>query len=192
LLAHRRLRPTGVATEIYNQVVDILSTQCANLQGRFIEPHQIKISQYNPKNYCEKTLDTNSDNDEANDIVAKTMEAYLIGDGEDMCPRDYKLAVDITSWGACLCWENGARRSKWGKSPKCVAALPVEREANDSICKNGENGDKGKESTQDLEPTYWCTQTTLSSNHAVCPLKVTTTEACDASIENKVPSGTNK
>ena len=73
----------GVATEIYNQVVDILSTQCANLQGRFIEPHQIKVSQYNPKNYCEKTLDTNSNNDEANDIVAKTMDAYLIGDRED-------------------------------------------------------------------------------------------------------------
>lgn len=189
LLAHRRLRPTGVATEIYNQVVDILSTQCANLQGRFIEPHQIKVSQYNPENYCEKTLDTNSNNDEANDIAAKTMEAYLIGNGEDMCPRDYKLAVDIQSWGACLCWENGARRSKWGKSPKCVAALPVETEANDSICTKD---DKGKTSTQGLEPTYWCTQTTLSSNHAVCPLGVTSTKTCDEKIENKVPSGTNK
>ncbi len=34
--------------------------------------------------------------------------------------------MDTQSWGACLCWENGARRSKWGQSVKCVAALPVE------------------------------------------------------------------
>ena len=33
----RYTRPTGVATEVYNQVLSVLSTQCMNLNGRFVE-----------------------------------------------------------------------------------------------------------------------------------------------------------
>ena len=30
------------------------------------------------------------------------------------------LSVDTKSWGACLCWENGGRRSEDGASVSCV------------------------------------------------------------------------
>ena len=50
---------------------------------------------------------------------------YSIIHGENMCPRDYELNVDTQSWGACICWENGGRRSKNGTSPKCMNIIPA-------------------------------------------------------------------
>jgi hypothetical protein len=38
-----------------------------------------------------------------------------------MCPVDYNRDVDISSWGICSCWGNGARRSKNGTTTKCEA-----------------------------------------------------------------------
>ena len=52
LLAHHTPRPTGVATEIYNQIVDTLTTQCMNVQGRFIELQFIKTNLYNEAALC--------------------------------------------------------------------------------------------------------------------------------------------
>lgn len=185
LLAHRSLRPTGVATEIYNQIVDILTTQCGNLQGRFIEIQQIKESQYKPGDTCLKTF--NEDPTEYDKYLQNT---YYIADGEDMCPRDYKLDVHIKSWGACLCWENGGRRSKWGKSPKCVAALPTSAAANDAEC-----GTNPSLQTPDNKTSteMWCTQTITSSDNQVCAPGLTKTD-CDtnADMQKYVPAGSNK
>ena len=44
---------------------------------------------------------------------------------ENMCPRDYNETVDVQSWGACLCWENGGRRSNDGTTTRCTASFPV-------------------------------------------------------------------
>ena len=43
---NRRLRPTGVATEVYNQIIDSLITQCTNVEGRFIEAQFIDHTRY--------------------------------------------------------------------------------------------------------------------------------------------------
>ena len=120
IVTRRAIRPTGVATEVYNQIVDILSTQCMNLQGRFVETQFIK-SGYDPSDPC---LYTEQEQTKYNE--KKLGELYRIGEKEDMCPKDYALGTDIVSWGICSCWENGARRSQWGHSAKCMSVLPDE------------------------------------------------------------------
>ena len=114
-LNQRYLRPTGVATEIYNQILSVLSTQCNNLQGRFIEPQFIS-GNYDTSNKCIYTADSSEYNSiiDIYGIRKANNKAY-----ENMCPRDYGLSVDIESWGMCSCWENGARRSQNGVSTKC-------------------------------------------------------------------------
>ncbi len=174
-------RSRGVATEVYNQIVSILTTQCTNMQGRFLEKHWINKNTYNPDIPC--LMATPNEN---------MQKHYFIAPNEDMCPRDYALSVDTKSWGACLCWENGARRSKWGKSAKCVPALPVSTAANDGICSSKEantisciKDDKNttkcsyiNEENQttvsvdkNFPETHWCTQKTTTLSNQVCPLK---------------------
>ncbi|MDE5615464.1 MAG: hypothetical protein K2I81_01370 [Alphaproteobacteria bacterium] len=126
IIKHRNLRPTGVATETYNQIIDTLTTQCSNLQGRFVEYQFIRPGVYETNDFCKSKFSTG--------IYKALADSFRIADGEDMCPRDYNLNVQTQSWGACLCWENGGRRSKWGKSAKCVAEIPVDREAMDNTC----------------------------------------------------------
>lgn len=174
-LKDRSLRPTGVATELYNQIIDILSTQCMNVQGRFIETQFIKDGLYKDDNFCTSNFDKGIYNSSKSGF-APFATLYGIGTGEDMCPRDYALGVDTQSWGACLCWENGGRRSKWGKSAKCVAAMPVavdtskgEEAPNDANCPETMTGDAPK-STQSHPIENWCTQPTISNSNQVCPL----------------------
>ncbi|MBE6457487.1 MAG: hypothetical protein E7011_01625 [Alphaproteobacteria bacterium] len=146
----RNTRATGVATEIYNQVLSQLATQCMNLQGRFVEYQHIQTSKYDPTDFCKSTFDKSFEYNPPG-TPDSIYNLYSIGAGEDMCPRDYRLQVDTQSWGACLCWENGARRSKWGQSAKCVTGLPVmknplhiqmKNDKNEDICTNtkGEQG----------------------------------------------------
>ena len=183
VLYRRELRPTGVATEIYNQIVDILTTQCINLQGRFIEIQFIKPGTYDADNLCLATF-TGSEYDAPqlnNKDLYSLINIFGIGEKEDMCPRDYNLGVDTTSWGACLCWENGGRRSKWGSSAKCIAALPVnETGANEQACNatkdTGSDAKFTKGTASKDDKTKWCTQTVLSSSKQVCPFKGTVTD----------------
>lgn len=179
-LQHHSPRPTGVATETYNQIVDILSTQCMNLQGRFVELQFIKDGLYGPtkdaptQNLCISNF-KGSLAYSGNGSTPNLIEMYGIGNGENMCPRDYSLNVDTASWGACLCWENGGRRSKWGTSAKCVAALPITKgdgttPINDKLCDGTMSYlRKGESSQADFDKEYWCTQTNLSNNNQVCP-----------------------
>jgi len=124
-MRHRVLRPVGIATEIYNQITDTLSVQCTNVNGRFVERQFIKENIYGggnseQPNICLWHL---QQGDYYNDYKA-VADMYGISDGENMCPRDYNLNVDTYFWGACLCWENGGRRSRNGKNATCVAELP--------------------------------------------------------------------
>ncbi len=172
-LADRNLRPTGVATEIYNQIIDILSTQCTNLQGRFVETQFIKEGLYNQNNFCESTFKNSKEYNSTMSGTGNFMQLYGIKQGENMCPRDYGLGVDTQSWGACLCWENGARRSKDGKSPKCTPAIPVKDvKPKDAQCQSGYT--VWPYDTQDTAPQTddWCTQpqNLWSDKNQVCPL----------------------
>ncbi len=182
ILDHHTPRPTGVATEIYNQIVDTLSTQCINLQGRFVELQFIKSGEegkglYSETELCKANFSGSIEygggtaGSDADVFVSPNLVLlYGIGKGEDMCPRDYDLNVDTQSWGACLCWENGGRRSKWGKSPKCIAGLPVATEVNDAMCNPEEHELVVEPDETDTPKTSnWCTITPSSSNQ-VCPM----------------------
>ncbi len=162
LVQHRYLRPTGVATEVYNHIVDVLATQCQNVSGRFVEFQFIKNEIYGDdkgNNIC-----TIHDTEKFTEL-----KDYNIGKNENMCPRDYEVSVDTQSWGACLCWENGGRRSKWGQSAKCVAAFPVKEAANDALCFSDRSlvytptQPSGKNFSED----QWCTVSPSSPKNQV-------------------------
>ena len=177
VLSHHEPRPTGVATEIYNQIVDTLATQCTNLQGRFVELQFIKQGLYQESNLCLSNFDGSIEYGGSGGNGAGTAETpnlvnlYGIGQGEDMCPRQYNLDVDTQSWGACLCWENGGRRSKWGKSPKCIAGVPTSTAMNDAKCTSS----TVPTSTSATAPENWCTLD-LNSSRQVCPYNSTEEE----------------
>ena len=167
-------RTTGVATEMYNQIVDILTTQCTNLQGRFVELQFVKDGAYDETNVCLATFTDYS--------AYKTLrESYGIADAENMCPRDYGLSVDIQSWGACQCWENGGRRSKFGTSAKCAPVLPLdvpedkqELVSDDVLCNATSVSDNAKLGTA-TKKSVWCLQSGTSAGmsvkNQVCPLE---------------------
>lgn len=174
----RKLRPTGVATEVYNQIIDILQTQCANLDGKFMNVRNLQLyaNNYYQNNFCEarfycgsggintygnpdkcRNLNGTGNNfdytsnysylyidHDQNNISEQIKNRYSVGkywklpsaniysdvpqqffSQENMCPRDYGTNVDVQSWGACLCWENGGRRSNDGTSARCVPTFPV-------------------------------------------------------------------
>ncbi len=177
ILAHHTPRPTGVATEIYNQVVDILNTQCINLQGRFVELQFIKDGLYKEDELCAANFANSTEYGGGNGMPDLTT-IYSIGNNENMCPRDYDLNVDTQSWGACLCWENGGRRSKYGQSPKCVSSLPIApkqttsaSDANDQNCDTlalTNNYEPWTSTTTQPTTKQWCTKP-VSSQNQVCP-----------------------
>ncbi|MDR1337870.1 MAG: hypothetical protein LBJ73_02460 [Rickettsiales bacterium] len=159
LVDYRAIRTIGVATEIYYQIISILNTQCNNILGRFVELQSLKPNSYDPDNRCLATfLNSNSEYNE----LAKP-ENYGIGNKEDMCPSGYSQRVATESWGVCLCWENGARRSRWGTSVKCVAELPVVNPSPDGqSCLTGGTNSSGT-------GTNWCSRNVTSANNQVCP-----------------------
>lgn len=204
----RQLRPSGIATEVYNQIIDILQTQCKNLDGRFMNVQNLELysDNYSPDAFCEATfyneqsrynhvigmygdihyetnirnpnyacrwimlfgdnatcdnpgpsiggggdlpfqpdpghsaLNPSSISKKATTIKMRTRAGNVnrrftlcctggsstipVYINENMCPRDYGINIDVQSWGACLCWENGGRRSNNGTSTRCVASFP--------------------------------------------------------------------
>ncbi|MBO4480777.1 MAG: hypothetical protein J5742_04145 [Alphaproteobacteria bacterium] len=186
---NRRLRPTGVATEIYNNIIDTLSTQCMNVQGKFIEPQFIDHNFYR---YPDKICIVNWQ-DVAMFYSPLISQNYgtLGGTGDEyLCPRDYMLTVDTTAWGACSCWENGGRRSKHGLSSKCSAIIPVQQEAQDAICDNSM-----QLNTTNQDPTFdtWCTSQIKLETNQVCPFN-DQSPTCDiptdpVTDESLIPTG---
>ncbi len=168
---HRALRPTGVATEVYNRVLSGLVTQCTNLYGRFVPRQLVSPIVYDTEsNSCKMIWYDNKGDDSS--MAALIINSYSIGDEEDMCPRDYADSVDTLSWGMCSCWENGARRSKWGTSVRCQAVLPTNEQSKDAVCGDADSNPAGSTNYKYSEDK-WCTQKSdlISSNGSVCPLK---------------------
>ncbi|MBQ8294056.1 MAG: hypothetical protein IJX89_01565 [Alphaproteobacteria bacterium] len=173
-MGHRKLRPTGVATELYNQVVDILTTQCTNLQGRFMEFQFVKTNLYGNADMVASEESNNiclANFSDRNNSYSQIEDLYGIKANENMCPRDYVLGVDTQSWGACICWENGARRSKDGKSAKCIAGLPTMTAAKDAYCETGNNGGWFEIDEASDNEDNWCTRSSagMSKLNQVCP-----------------------
>ena len=175
------IRPSGVATEVFNQIISILTTQCTNLSGRFVEPQNLRTSIFNANTPCIV-------NDISDKIYPNLRSNYAIANGENMCPREYELGVDMLSWGSCSCWENGGRRSKNGKSVKCVAAFPVNTKsesidgenvikyANDSNCSSDWTLKSDRANVTDFSEDSWCTQNQITTQtNQVCPFGATAT-----------------
>ena len=112
-IQQRLPRTTGVATETYNKVLSVLSTQCMNLQGRFVE-YQDSIAD---KIYTNSTCYFAS---KLPDYTTSFAPLYGLGTNEYICPQNYDSGVDTASWGICSCWANGARRSQNNYTTKCV------------------------------------------------------------------------
>ena len=162
---NRRLRPTGVATEVYNQIIDNLITQCMNVEGKFIEAQFVDHRRYgiNDDNICNISTNINSYGLTANMP-------------ENMCPKNYNLNTDINTWGVCLCWENGGRRSKNGKLSKCSNVLPIvlsspnnPTTANDQDCASLSPGYLVPVGWPNLNIDQYCTSTVNNTTNQVCP-----------------------
>lgn len=199
---NRTPRPIGVATEIYNQILDTLIIQCSNVEGRFLEYKFIDLGLYNSNNFCLANFKNSKYNNTSGGL--DLVEMYGLFVGEDMCPRGYTQSVDTQSWGACLCWENGGRRSKWGASTKCEAAIPLQS----TTAKDGVNCSADHTTTAQItkevkitdtdndstitypadktktDVTAWCTQLVLSSGNQVCPIGGKKTEDKDTCTFN--------
>ncbi len=175
----------GVATEVYNQIIATLSTQCKNIQGNFITLDNIK--EYYSSTYMINSDTTESDPCKLNTKTMGTNSANLISlyhiyDNENICPQNYKMQVDTTSWGICSCWDNGGRRSNNGTIGKCTASSPaISREENTtpsnakcdpssmglpSMFESDTEGAKNSRTTSRAE--NWC-ELDISQDDQVCP-----------------------
>ncbi len=180
------IRPSGVATEVFNQIISILTTQCTNLQGRFVEPQNLKSAFHSDQSDPCKIMISEEHKSDYKNLTT----FYAIANTENICPREYGLGVDVLSWGSCSCWENGGRRSKNGRSVKCMAALPVQSKeeeikdpdgntttktiyANDAPCSDWELiSDWTKD--KNFSENSWCTQVqTTTQTNQVCPIGAT-------------------
>lgn len=107
---HRGLRPIGVATEVYNQIIDILTIDCDNKNGRFTKWETLK-------DYLYAEYEVSG----GNECVSTGKGKYnTFGDnigGQNMCPSGYSDYVQTSLWGACLCWEKESDNYKlWSEN----------------------------------------------------------------------------
>ncbi len=209
-------RPTGVATEIYNQIISYLTLQCKSKQGRFLERQSNDFIVAAPfeKNVCAYTrTDTG------------TTASHYVGWLEDICPAKYQEMVDTASWGMCSCWHNGGRRSRNGITETCLPILPVayinanstppkvipymRKPINDIPCSTlnffphnllgtfiAENVKNMDDYTalfspftvfDETKPEYfWCTQDAISNNNQVCSYTGLSTDGKCNTVKNFV------
>lgn len=181
---NRRLRPTGIATEVYNQIIDGLITQCTNVQGKFVEAQFIDHNRYgssDDNNICYLNE------------TPEFYELYGIYLKENMCPKDYSLNTDTNAWGMCSCWENGGRRSKKGLVSKCVAGLPsrgfygAQPIPNDASC-TPDTGSYRILIGENISINNWCTSE-LNDLNQVCPIDGCVDSEGHSLVPADVPKG---
>lgn len=175
----RNIRPTGVATEIYHQILDSLTNHCAGLGGYFVEFKYAQSYGYKPSNFCK----IDSGNNQSifyinpyNNSPQSLVYWYHFIEEENMCPANYASDVDTQSWGICSCWENGGQRSKNGTTTTCRPLLPAIYAQNDSLCSanilcssNTTNSDLCDQPRSPNSIPYWCQQSVFSYKQQVCP-----------------------
>lgn len=179
---NRRLRPSGIATEIYSQIIANLSAQCVQIHGFFVESQFATLYGYGGENgsdYC-KIRDSFGNQNALNDW-------YHFMTNENMCPAGYAAKIDTKSWGMCSCWENGNYRSKNGTSETC---LPVLRMIKTAAAEDGvpctKNIIADHNTTAELSDTKWCQQNVQSSKGQICPAMLTTTTTTTTETANIV------
>lgn len=117
----RFARPSGIATEVYNQILSTLSTQCMNLNGRYIEyQNVIQDAIYSTDYHYNMSKPTCKFVTTFPDTTDAFRDIYGLKTDENICPSGYAAGVDIASWGICSCWGNGARRSEDGTTITCI------------------------------------------------------------------------
>jgi len=171
-------RPSGIATELYYQIIDNLSTQCTGLGGYFVEYKYAQQYGYDPNDFCH----INSTDPTSVFYINETYNSYKtlvywyhFLPSENMCPLNYDVDVDTQSWGICSCWENGGYRSKNGMLPTCRPLLPALSGENDPICSadvlcgTDSNSDLCKQPRYLNHIQYWCQQSVMSSRGQICP-----------------------
>lgn len=168
---NRRLRPTGVATEIYNQIIDSLITQCMNVEGKFIEAQFVDHRRYGVT--CILNFDE-LDAYEVNIGHSAITPTYGIHSdfAENICPRNFVNNIDTDTWGWCSCWENGGRRSKQGMSEKCLSVIPIDNQNNpDNVRKCSDSGNNPNTNDNLALGFYdWCDAMVNSTTNQVCPM----------------------
>ena len=173
---NRRLRPIGVATEVYNQIIDSLITQCMNMQGKFIEAQFINHHFYPQDSLCNISFRS---------IPGYEPESYGYhsNGNENICPKNY-ANIDSNAWGICSCWENGGRRSRNGESEKCMAIIPITNSDYPISCEDAVP-------VTDISATTafnnWCEAMHNNTTNQVCPM--TDHQASNCSVPAWVPKG---
>ena len=183
---NRNLRPSGVASQVYYEIINKLQTNCANAQGKFIEPQFINHDQYgfntrngaDSTNVCILTKNPINDNDITFSFIMNNNNTY-----EDVCPKDYSHEVDTNAWGACLCWENGGRRSYNGQSLKCDTAI-----FSQECCQPNTTNDSCSSLCQASQiDNQWGTCNNIDMSHnRVCPQ---CSVPCEGVTEAQIPYG---
>ena len=172
---NRQIRPYGVATSVYSRITDILINQCEKINGYFVEYRYGEEYGYKSESLCQ----IDSTNDKFRPVQAQNASVldnwYHFITDEDMCPLNYAINVDVQSWGACSCWENGGYRSKNGQATVCRPLLRmIYDESNssdtDPVCDESKlvQGPSSSLSSEDGS-VMWCQQTTTSSSGQLCP-----------------------
>ena len=177
---NRRLRPTGIATEVYNQIVDSLTTQCMNIDGRFVEAQFVDHGFYGvgQRNICFLSW-RDIDSSYGQELSHKYGN---VTEQENMCPKDYMLMTDNSSWGMCSCWENGGRRSKNGLIGKCMNVMPVKTLVNDNPCNYADQ----TLSDGNVGISNYCTSAVKKSTNQVCPFN---DQGDDCTVPDDLPDG---
>ena len=185
----RITRSKGVATETYANIIDILSTQCAGLKGKFLEHQYVRRYGYNTTNSCKiNSVDSTSAFFIGTDLENTLNYWYHFIPNENMCPENYAAKIDTDSWGICSCWENGRYRSKNGTAQVCMPILPITQvstDASDPVC----TAELLNETLPNLSTDVfgWCQQSVSNSNGVICPTMLTSVS--DSSVSCKY--GTN-
>ncbi len=173
----RITRSKGVATETYANIIDILSTQCAGLKGKFLEYQNVSRYGYNTTNSCKiNTVDSTSAFFIGTDLESTLDYWYHFIPNENMCPEHYAAKIDTDSWGICSCWENGRYRSKNGTAQVCIPVLPIAQTSEDGTSDPVCTAELlGETLPSDLASAThgWCQQSVSSSNGVICPTMVT-------------------
>ena len=101
---------------------------------------------------------------------------YRFIQNENVCPANYSAKVDVQSWGACSCWENGGYRSKNGTTETCRPILPIAATDDDEepVCTPILLSEPLSSNPNENQ---WCQQPVISSLGQVCPdMQVITSE----------------
>ena len=177
----RNIRPTGVASEIYYEIMETLANNCNSLGGKFVKYEQATQYGYKADDLC-KIDSNNADSVFYIDPVINNKRSltywYHFSPEENMCPSGYAVEVDTQSWGICSCWENGGYRSKNGTIPTCRPIIPAttgpsttedETCSAETLCKENETVPDLCAQPRSNTSQYWCQQSILSSRGQLCP-----------------------